>query len=97
MAPIVANTFYFYPAIMYSRASLVTQTQESACSAGNRLDPWIGKIPWRREWLPTPVFLLENSMDTGAWQAIVHGVAESDTAEWLTLTMYSRAALGRAR
>ena len=19
--------------------------------------PWIGKIPWRREWLPTPVFL----------------------------------------
>ena len=20
------------------------------------LDPWIGKIPWRREWLPTPVF-----------------------------------------
>ena len=20
-------------------------------------DPWIGKIPWRREWLPTPVFL----------------------------------------
>ena len=21
------------------------------------LYPWIGKIPWRREWLPTPVFL----------------------------------------
>ena len=20
-------------------------------------DPWIGKIPWRREWLPIPVFL----------------------------------------
>ena len=20
--------------------------------------PWIWKIPWRREWLPTPVFLL---------------------------------------
>ena len=20
-------------------------------------DPWVGKIPWRREWLPTPVFL----------------------------------------
>ena len=20
-------------------------------------DPWIGKIPWREEWLPTPVFL----------------------------------------
>ena len=22
-----------------------------------RLDPWVGKIPWRRGWLPTPVFL----------------------------------------
>ena len=34
------------------------------------------KIPWRREWQPTPVFLLENSMDRGAWWAIVHGVAK---------------------
>ena len=22
-----------------------------------RFDLWVGKIPWRREWLPTPVFL----------------------------------------
>ena len=21
------------------------------------MDPWVGKIPWRREWLPSPVFL----------------------------------------
>ena len=21
------------------------------------MDPWVRKIPWRREWLPTPVFL----------------------------------------
>ena len=21
-----------------------------------RSDPWIGKIPWRRKWQPTPVF-----------------------------------------
>ena len=20
-------------------------------------DPWVGKIPWRREWQPTPVFV----------------------------------------
>ena len=20
-------------------------------------DPWVGKVPWSREWLPTPVFL----------------------------------------
>ena len=24
-------------------------------------DPWVGKIPWRREWQPTPLFLLEES------------------------------------
>ena len=21
------------------------------------LDPWVGKIPWRKAWQPTPVFL----------------------------------------
>ena len=24
-------------------------------------DPWVGKIPWRREWQPTPVFLPRES------------------------------------
>ena len=23
-------------------------------------DPWVGKIPWRRKWQPTPVFLPEE-------------------------------------
>ena len=22
-----------------------------------RFDPWVGKIPWRRKWQPSPVFL----------------------------------------
>ena len=22
-----------------------------------KFDPWVGKIPWRRKWQPTPVFL----------------------------------------
>ena len=24
-------------------------------------DPWVRKIPWRRKWLPTPVFLPGDS------------------------------------
>ena len=32
---------------------------------------------WRRQWHPTPVLLLENPMDGGAWKAAVHGVAKS--------------------
>ena len=38
----------------------MAQTVESACNAGWNLpgfDPWVGKIPWRRKWQPTPVFL----------------------------------------
>ena len=37
------------------------------------------KLLWRRAWQPTPVFLLENPMGRGAWRAVVHGVAESQT------------------
>ena len=24
---------------------------------GTQVDPWVGRIPWRRKWHPTPVFL----------------------------------------
>ena len=30
-------------------------------SAGDMFHPWVGKIPWRRKWQPTPVFLSEKS------------------------------------
>ena len=32
--------------------------KESTCNAGDAgLNPWVRKIPWRRAWQPTPVFL----------------------------------------
>ena len=39
--------------------------KEFACDEGDlgsipRLDPWVGKIPWRRERLTTPVFWPEE-------------------------------------
>ena len=52
-----------------------------------RFDPWVGKVPWRRKWQPTPVFCLENPMDRGAWWATVHEVAELDTTERLSRSM----------
>ena len=42
-------------------------------------DPWVGKIPWRRTWQLLQYSCLENPMDRGAWWAIVHGVAKSQT------------------
>ena len=41
-------------------------------------DLWVGKIPWRREMLPTPVSGLENSKDCiSSW-----GCKELDLTEW---------------
>ena len=39
-----------------------SEVKASACNAGDLgsipgSDPWVGKIPWRRKWQPTPVFL----------------------------------------
>ena len=35
--------------------------KKSACQCRrrkrHRFDPWVRKIPWRRKWQPTPVFL----------------------------------------
>ena len=50
--------------------------------------PWAGKIPWRRKWQPTPVFLSGKSH---GWRNLVgytlHGVAESDTTERLHFSL----------
>ena len=58
--------------------------KESACQCWRHrrcgFDLWIGKIPWRREWLHIPVYsCLENPMDRGVQWATVHGVAKSWT------------------
>ena len=49
-------------------------------------NPWVGKIPWRREWQPTPVFW---PGEFRAQRSLVgyspRGRKESDTTEWLWL------------
>ena len=63
--------------------------KESACQCRRwkrpGFDPWVGKIPWRRKWHPTPVFLPGEShrqrslAGHSSW-----GCKESDTTEWLS-------------
>ena len=51
--------------------------KESVCNKGNpSLILGFGTIPWRREWLLAPIFLLENPMDRGAPRATVCGVTQ---------------------
>jgi len=63
-----------------SRQALVAQMVESACNAGDLgSDLWVGRIPWRREWLPTPLFWPGEFHGWRAWQGIVHRVAKGRT------------------
>ena len=45
-------------------------------------DPWFRKIPWRKEWLPTPVFLLGKPH--GQRSLAGSSPRESDMTEYLS-------------
>ena len=59
--------------------------KESTCNERLGFHPWVGKIPWRRAWQPTPVFFPGEShgqrslVGYSPWDC-----KESDTAERLT-------------
>ena len=75
-----------YP-LQYSWASFVAQLiKNPPAMRRSWFDPWVRKIPWRREWLSTPVF----------WPGEFHGqyspwgLKESDMSEPLSLSLSAR-------
>ena len=75
------------PEVLGARASqVVLVVKNPPANAGrhkrHKFDPWVGKIPWRRAWQTTPVFLPGEShgqrslMGYSPW-----GDKESDTTE----------------
>ena len=74
------NTFTFQIKFLKSMTSLVAQIVKNLPKI--QFNPWIQKIPWRRKWQPTPVFLPEefhgrrSLVGYSQW-----GCKESDTTE----------------
>ena len=58
--------------------------QETRHRLGGSLIPRLGRSPRIGNGNRLQYSCLENSMDRGAWRATVHGVTESDPAEWLS-------------
>ena len=57
-----------------------SDAKESACDAKDQGSiPGSGRSPGERNGNPLQYSCLENSMDRGAWQDTVHGVANSQT------------------
>ena len=64
--------------------------KESACNAGDLgFDPYVEKIPWRREWLTTLVFLPGKSQGQRSLQVYCSwDCKELDMTEWVTLSLF---------
>ena len=55
-------------------------SKQSACNAGEKDSiPGLGRSPGEGNSYSLQHSFLENSMDRGAWQASVHGVAKKQT------------------
>ena len=71
---------YIYVCILYTpgfpHGSVV---KNLPANAGDRFSPWVGKIPWRRKWQPTPVLLPEKSHRQRRLVATGHGSAKKRT------------------
>ena len=64
--------------LLFEPVSGGSDGKQSACNAGDLGSvPGLGRSPGEENGYPLQYSGLENSVDKGAWQAIVHGVAKS--------------------
>ena len=73
------------PSGLLTRSSGGANGKESTCQCRrSRINPWVGKIPWKREWQPTPVFLPGKSHGQRSLVSYTPWDHEQlDTTEWL--------------
>ena len=86
---LTSKSFSFFSTSPFQFPSGGSDGKEFACNAG---DPGSilgsGGSAGEGTGSPFQYSCLENFMDRGAWWATVHGVGESDTIEWLTLSPF---------
>ena len=63
-----------------------SDSKESACNAEDLGSTWVGKIPWRKAWQSTSVFLPGESHGQRSLENYSPWVAESDTTEYLSVS-----------
>ena len=72
-------------------SQVVLVVKNSPANAGDTrcsFNPWVGKIPWRRTWQPTPVFLPGESHGQRSLAGDSHRVAKSQTRLSIFAHMY---------
>ena len=69
---------------MVSQGALVVKDlpTNTGDAGEDRFDPWVRRTPGVGNGNPLQYLCLENSMDRGAWQATVHGVAKPYIEKW---------------
>ena len=73
---------FLYPKLSNRASQVVLVVKNVPTNTGDLRDagsfnPWVRKIPWRRNGNPLQYSCLGNPMDRRAWQAIVHRIAKS--------------------
>ena len=75
-----------YVYMIYKCISGGANGKEPACQCRrhkrHRFDPWVGKIPWRRAWQSTSVFLPGESHGQRSLAATVHRVANRNDKQF---------------
>ena len=88
LAPTVIFSFHFYnlKVNVLVAQTLYCLSLQGIClrCRGLGFNPWVRRPPGEGNGNPLQGCWLENSMGRGAWQAAVHGIAESDTVVQLT-------------